>query len=108
MERHFEREERPQSTPEPQPTQRAAGRGGRPRLPRWRTWSRRLLAVSLRLWLVAMVAISLFMAYLANARLQRQAELAFIEQLRQPTPHQPTPYPVRIVAAAGHTGPQIY
>jgi hypothetical protein len=55
-----------------------------------------------------MVAVSLFMAYLANARHHRQVELAFIEQLRHPTPHQPTPYPVRIVAAAGHTGPQFY
>lgn len=108
MERHLEREERPQSTPEPQPKRGAAGRGSHARLGRLCTWSRRLLAVSLRLWLVAMVAVSLLMAYLANARQQRQVELAFIEQLRQPTPHRPTPYPVRIVAAAGHTGPQFY
>ncbi len=108
MERHLEREKHSQSMPEPQSMQRAAGRGGRLRLACWRTWSRRLLAVSLRLWLVSMVAVSLLMAYLANARQQRQVELAFIEQLRQPTPHQPTPQPLRIVAAAGQTGPQFY
>lgn len=92
------------ATDRTQTGQRDPARGGRWPLRFWQGRFRgRLLALSLRLWLVVMVAISLLMAFLANARQQRQTELSFIELIRQRSAHQ-----VKLILASQDSGMRFY